>query len=337
MNENRVQRSGRQQRRWRRSGLRGAVTALAGLAGGAALVVSASAAAAGTHAAGSAHAAVAAGDSPAGFWYGTDSHEMPVTGSGPFNEPTIGGGYGGYIGMLGNWSHWVGCRGIVVWSSTNSQQANTNLTKYHKGIGTGAYWFMAGPGVDPHYNGTTAEATSWGAVQAKRALTDLKTSTVKYPVLFMDIEIPGDAPDYTPAPDNGWNSVYTSSCSGVVKATSIPAAVDRADFNGFFDYVTAHSSYTPGVYSAPSIWASIFGTGSAASIPHTREWTYNGDTSSLSRLPSGWCLTGTATCAQWFGGVTATSSSAVMWQWSGGGGTDNGVGDFDQIDASRTP
>jgi len=24
-----------------------------------------------------------------------------------------------------------------------------------------------------------------------------------------------------------------------------------------------------------------------------------------------------------------------MWQWSGGGGIRNGVGDFDQIDASR--
>jgi len=26
-----------------------------------------------------------------------------------------------------------------------------------------------------------------------------------------------------------------------------------------------------------------------------------------------------------------------MWQWSGGGGTFNGFGDFDQIDANRTP
>jgi hypothetical protein len=25
----------------------------------------------------------------------------------------------------------------------------------------------------------------------------------------------------------------------------------------------------------------------------------------------------------------------VMWQWSGGGGTYNGYGDFDQIDANR--
>ena len=262
---------------------------------------------------------------------------MSVTGSGPYNEPVIGGAYGGYIGMVGNWSRWQGCKGILVWSATNSQQANTNLSKYHKGIGTGGYWFMAGPGVDPHYNGTTSEATSWGAAQAKRALADVSPSTEKYPILFMDIEIPGDAPDYTPAPDNGWNTVYTSACSGKVKATSIPAAVDRADFNGFFNYVTAHSSYTPGVYSAPSIWASIFGTGSAASIPNTREWTYTGDTSSLAHVPSAWCLRGTSTCAQFFGGVKQSSAAAVMWQWSGGGGTDNGHGDFDQIDANRTP
>jgi len=26
-----------------------------------------------------------------------------------------------------------------------------------------------------------------------------------------------------------------------------------------------------------------------------------------------------------------------MWQWTGGGGTYNGHGDFDQIDADRTP
>jgi hypothetical protein len=306
---------------------------------------SAQAGAAGSSQAGSAtqratasgHAAVAAGDSPSGFWYGTDSHAMSVTGSGPYSEPVIGGGYGGYIGMIGNWSRWQGCKGILVWSSTNSEQANTNLSRYHEGIGTGAYWFMAGPGVDPHYDGTTSEATAWGAAQARRAVADLKTSTVKYPILFMDIELPGDAPNYTPAPDNGWNSVYTSACSGRVKATTVPAAVDRADFNGFFSYVTAHSSYTPGVYSAPSIWADIFGTGSAASIPRTPEWTYTGDTSSLAHHPSGWCLTGTSTCAQFFGGVTQSSSSAVMWQWSGGGGTDNGFGDFDQIDANRTP
>jgi hypothetical protein len=106
--------------------------------------------------------------------------------------------------------------------------------------------------------------------------------------------------------------------------------------NGFAGYVTAHSSYKPGVYSAPGIWASIFGTGSASKIPWY-EWTYTGDTSSLANRPSAWCLKGTSTCAQFFGGQTSSSSTALEWQWSGGGGTSNGVGDFDQIDGLRTP
>ena len=278
-----------------------------------------------------------AGDSPAGFWYGTDSRTMPVSGSGiPFKEPALGTWYGGYIGMAGNWAHWAGCGKIVVWSGANSSQANANFT--HKiGIGTGVYWFMGGPGVDPHYNGSQGEAYSWGQQQAARTLSDISQVHVTYPVVFMDVEIPGNAPNYTPASDNGWNTVYTSACSGRVKSFHIPAAVDRADINGFAAYLTSHSHYRAGVYSAPDIWASIFGTGSAAQIPNTYEWTYESFSSSLSHHPAGWCLSGTSTCAHFFGGVSSSSKYALMWQWSGGGGSSNGIGDFDQIDGNRTP
>ncbi len=288
-------------------------------------------------AAGAAMAGRAAASDTPGFWYGTDSWPMPVGGSGPYTEPVIGGAYGGYVGMVGNWARWQGCRGVLAWAPANFTQAATNFTTYHKGIGTAGYWFMAGPGVDPHYNGTVAEATTWGQLQAARALADMHGSE-SYPVVFMDVELPGNAPDYTPAPDNGWNDVYTSPCSGRVSHDGIAAAVDRAVLDGFAGYVTSHSSaYKPGVYSAPSVWASIFGTGSASKIPDWYEWTYTGDTSSLAHHPSGWCLQGTSTCAQFFGGDTSSSSKAVMWQWSGGGGTSNGVGDFDQIDGLRTP
>ena len=78
----------------------------------------------------------------------------------------------------------------------------------------------------------------------------------------------------------------------------------------------------------------VVGTGSAASIPHTDEWTYEPETSSLSDAPSGWCLKAGG-CAQFFGGVSSSSSNALMWQWSGGGGVRNALGDFDQIDATR--
>jgi hypothetical protein len=123
-----------------------------------------------------------------------------------------------------------------------------------------------------------------------------------------------------------------------VKQSYVPAVVDRADLNGFADYLTRHSSYKAGVYSAPAIWTSIFGTSAVnASMTNTYEWTYNGLTSSLSNHPDGWCLSGTQTCAQFFGGLTSRSKYALLWQWSGGGGTRNAYGDFDQIDARRTP
>lgn len=274
----------------------------------------------------------AAGDVPAGFWYGTDSWPMPVGGAGPFSEPSLGGSYGGYIGMIGGWSWWFGCRGrFLAWSGANSQQANTNLSRYGRGIGTGVYWFMGGPGVDPGYNGSAQEAYAWGQRQAARTLSDLTGRQIPYPVVFMDIELPG----IMPAPDNGWNTVYTSPCSGRIRTRHIAPAVDRAVFNGFYDYLVAHSNRIPGVYSSAGVWGSIFGSGSSSRIPHTHEWTYEPETASLSRAPFGWCLKSSSICAQFFGGVTSSSPLALMWQWSGGGGVRNGVGDFDQIDAAR--
>jgi hypothetical protein len=260
---------------------------------------------------------------------------MSVGGSGPFREPAIGGGYGGYMGMIGSWEWWLGCHGrFLAWSNTNSAQADANLSTYHEGVGTGAYWFMGGPGVDPRYNGSSGEAYAWGAAQAARALADIRrlpqSRRVSYRVVWMDIE----RPLISPAPDNGWDSVYTLPCSGVVKRSHVAAAVDRAEFNGFWDYVSRHSSFRPGVYSAPGDWSRIFGSGSAGGIPNTDEWTYQPETASLGQAPSGWCLVGGA-CASFFGGVTSVSPHALMWQWSGGGGVRNGYGDFDQIDTSR--
>jgi hypothetical protein len=277
--------------------------------------------------------AALANDTPRGFWYGTDSLFMHVPGSKPYREPAIGGSYGGYIGMAGSWAWWLHCPGaFMAWSKVNSAQANVNFTRYHRGVGTGAYWFMGGPGVDPRYNGTAREAKSWGARQAARALSDIRglpsSQRVRYPVLFMDIEFPGIAP----ATDNGWTDVYTSPCSGVIKRRGLRPGVNRAEFNGFWGYVRRHSSYRMGVYSGAAIWRSIFGTGGTGRISNTYEWTYEPETSDLSHAPSGWCYRGISGCAQFFGGVRRSSSHALMWQFSGGGGVRNGVGDFDQID-----
>jgi hypothetical protein len=278
-------------------------------------------------------AAANASDSPSGFYYGTDSWPVSGTGSAPYTEPKIGGSDGGYIGMAGNWARTEGCHtgNFLAWSSANSAQANTNYTKYHIGIGTGVYWYMGGPGVDPHYNGTTTEAAKWGADQASWTLAAMKKLNVTYPVVWADIEQPG----IEPAPDNGWNDVYTGPCSWHVKASYISANVDRAEFNAYASYITSHSKDDVGVYSSPGIWQSIFGTGSASRIPNTYEWTYEVETSKLSAAPVGWCLRGTKSCAEFFGGQSSSSKYALMWQWSGGGGVSNGVGDFDQIDVAR--
>jgi hypothetical protein len=272
-------------------------------------------------------------DSSSTFVEGTDSQQITIGGSAPYHEPVIGGDYGGYIGMTGNWDNREGCHHpFNDWSADNSSEANADYAD-HIGIGTGVYWFMGGPGVDPHYNGTTTEASDWGAQQAEWTLEDVAKLHVTYPVVFEDVELP----EISPAPDNGWDSVYTSPCSGVVKQDFVPTDVDRAEFNGFAQYITAHSKYDVGVYSAPSVWSTIFGTGSESAIPNTYEWTYVDGTSSLKRVPDEWCLSGTSSCAEFFGGQNSNSKYALMWQWSGGGGLFNGVGDFDQIDVSRTP
>jgi hypothetical protein len=284
--------------------------------------------------------AVPSGDSPKGFTYGTDSWPVSGTGGAPYHEPVTGGSYGGYIGMAGNWARMEGCKtgNFLAWAPANSAQANVNYTKYHIGIGTGVYWYMGGPGVDPHWNGTDAEATNWGVVQAKDALAAMKSLKVTYPVVWADIELPG----ILPAKDNGWNSVYSSPCSEKVIHTSVPAGVDRSELNGFANYITSHSTYKVGVYSSAPVWTSIFGTpattGAVSLIPNTYEWTYLPETSSPtgSTEPTGWCLHDSKTCAQFFGGQTSSSKYALMWQWSGGGGITNKYGwDFDQIDLNR--
>ena len=286
-----------------------------------------------------ASAAAPAGDGPPGFWWGTDSFNVSVPGKAPYSMPFLGGAYGGYIGMAGNWAYWLGCSGrehFLAYSTTNAAQAHTNFVTYHKGVGLGAYWFMGGPGVDPHYNGTQAEASAWGGRQAARALADIG-GRIDYPVVWMDIELPGIGP----ATDNGWNSVYTSPCSGVTKQNFVAVSLDRADFNGFWDYVKAHSRYQPGVYSSQGVWQSIFAGTSYGSIPHTDEWTYEPETTNYrGNAPTGFCLK-SGGCAQFFGGVSRSSGNALMWQWSGGGGVTNGIGgfngDLDQIDGARHP
>jgi hypothetical protein len=242
------------------------------------------------------------------------------------------------MGMVGSWERLQGCSSFLAWSGSDAAAANISRSRYRAGVGTGAYWFMGGPGVDPHYDGSAREAGAWGSRQAARMVSAIRglpaEQRITYPVAWMDIELPKVAP----APDNGWTSVYTSPCSGAVRKHGITPSVNRAEVKGFSDYLRAHSSFLPGVYSSPGDWRKIFGTGADSTISGTYEWTYRPETADLRQAPAGWCLKISGSrCALFFGGINSASPYALMWQFSGGGGVLNGRGDFDQIDRSRMP
>lgn len=281
-------------------------------------------------------ASASSGATSRGFSYGTDSYSPTVSGSAPYGEPVLRGSYGGYMGMVGGWEQWLGCSSFLAWSPSDAAAADMNHSRYRRGVGTGAYWFMGGPGVDPHYDGSVGEAQAWGSTQATRFLRDIRAlpadQRITYSVGWMDIELP----KIKPAPDNGWTSVYTSPCSGTVRKRGVPPSVDRAEVDGFSSYLRAHSSFVPGIYSSPANWNTIFGTGTDGAVSGTYEWTYRPETARLRQAPAGWCLQGSGfRCARFFGGINSTSKYALMWQFSGGGGVLNGYGDFDQIDGGR--
>ncbi|HUN38277.1 MAG TPA: hypothetical protein VMU95_40315 [Trebonia sp.] len=271
-----------------------------------------------------------------GFIYGSDSQTVPIGSGSPLPMTHLSGSYGGYMGMAGNWARQEGCStgNFLAYSGPNGAEANSNYIHHGVGVGEGVYWYMGGPGVDPHYNGKASEAESWGTTQAEWTLAAMKKVHVIYPVVWADIEFP----EIAPAHDNGWTAAYTSPCSGVVKGSITPASgLARDEFNAFDSYIIGHSSYKVGVYSDAATWTDIMGTGTNSLIPNTYEWTYEAETANLSQKPSSFCLSGEKTphCAVWFGGQNSASKYAVMWQWSGGGGVRNPYGDYDQIYESR--
>ena len=272
---------------------------------------------------------VSAGDTPEGFWWGSDSNYPTATGTkAPFLEPyNSSGSYGGYFAEVDTYFDQKGCGSGRAVNSTNVADANAN-SNYDRtygvpeSLGTALYYYGGGPGVDPNYNGTTTEAYAWGQLQATKAYQRYEQNgpSVWTPLMLMDIDvIYGD----------GWNDVKKH-CSDQDVETSIPYAVDRATFNGFWDYIYNSTPFYPGVYSSPSIWDHTFGTGSYGTISNTFEWTNESETGSYVG-PSAWCSG--STCASWYGSTT----KKMAWQWSTPSQQqyDNppeNYGDFDQID-----
>jgi hypothetical protein len=280
-----------------------------------------------------AHPADTAVDDTPGFYYGTDSSAPTACGSGPYTEPVKGdcsstdGPYGEYIGEMGSYENWQGCTTSgLAWVQTNYDMANDNITEYGVGIGAAGYWFAAGPGRDPNYNGTTSEAMTWGEEQAAQAISQVSGLLFDFRYIFMDIENNGTPPD-----ENGWNTVWNGPCGNNVQAEYVAPDVDYATYLGFTNYIDDNSPYSAGVYSAGGTsygsWSGIFAN---EPITSAAEWTFTSEQSQLS-FPAGFSASGSS--PSWFAGAPAACDLA--WQWSGGDGVLNGYGDFDQVDAAN--
>jgi hypothetical protein len=272
---------------------------------------------------------------PRPFYYGTDSSAPQAcgNGSGPYTEPAgncsqgTAGPYGEYIGEVGSFMNWKGCTTAgLAWDQANYNMATDNVVHFSTGLGAAAYWFAAGPGRDPHYNGTTAEAAIWGQQQAQQALSDLGGKVFDFRYIFMDIENNGTPPD-----EDGWNTVWNGPCGNTVKAGYVPANIDFATWTGFADYIDNHSPYLAGVYSAGGnwygSWEGIFGN---ERLSVTAEWTFTNEQAQLD-FPSG--FSGSHASPQWFASEPAVCD--LLWQWSGGNGVLNGYGDFDQAETAN--
>jgi hypothetical protein len=273
--------------------------------------------------------------STTGFYVGTDSAAPQAcdNGSGPYTEPSGSCGkgsavpYGEYIGEVGSFMNWQGCTTSgLAWVQANYTMATANVVNYGVGLGAAAYWFAAGPGRDPHYDGSTAEAGIWGQEQAQQVLSDLGGKVFDFRYIFMDIENNGVPPD-----GDGWNTVWNGACGNTVKAGYIPPNVDFATWVGFADYINNHSPYLAGVYSAGGqgygSWDGIF---APEQLSNTAEWTFDNEQSQLD-FPSGFSASHAS--ALWFSNEPAACD--LLWQWSGGNGVLNGYGDFDLANAAN--
>ena len=218
---------------------------------------------------------------------GPTAGRCPIPGTGPYQEPVIGGTYGGYMGMAGNWARTEGCKtgNFLAWSPANAGQANTNFTKYHVGVGTGVYWYMGGPGVDPHWNGTTTEASNGASCRRRGRSRRSRASTSPTRCSGPTSSCRGSRP---PRTTGGTASTPRRAAAKVRQTPSRRSSTGRCSTGS-----RPTSPRTPRTRSAstpPRDLAIIFGTGVRSPIPNTYEWTYLPETSSLSAAPTGWCL-----------------------------------------------
>jgi hypothetical protein len=281
--------------------------------------------------------AAQAGDAPAGFFWGSDSNGPAPSSSvstcassaAPWLEPYITnsgcGHYGGYFGEIGGYWTILGCSANNAWNSTAAGEAKANFADDNDGIGTAAYFFMGGPGMDPSYNGTTSEASNWGKLQAEEAVSLAGTHSN-----WDDSIIVGDVEDF-PGQDTGWNETM-SQCWTLKSSAPISAAVDQATLNGFWQYIYDDTDDWAAIYSVASTWAGIFGTGSDATMTNVSEITANFGGNCANPGPISWTQSAgscSSNSALFFGGIGGGSDCALGWQWANPSST----ADYDQFES----
>jgi hypothetical protein len=297
-------------------------------------------------------AKVSSGVSPdgdgSGYYYGTDSGGAPCEDSSPYQISYNGltGGCGFYGGQMGGyWGLRSGCSNSG-WAWVESQADSADHI-YSGGVGAVGVYFLGGAGIDPKltpggsldYTGgtpTTAqlnEATSWGEQQASEWYnTDYSIndagSYLEQPVIFMDIE-----------GDSGWDGEY-SGCQAWYSVTLLNSTyndqLNRNVFNGFFDWIQDNASgWSLGVYCDPSEWNAWV---SGNNLSTVYEWTNSQlatSQASGSNRPLNWSMSEAS--ADFFAGLSQSSSKAVAWQWAQYSNTPGQTADLDQVQRSRWP
>jgi hypothetical protein len=264
-----------------------------------------------------------AGDTPVGFYYGTDTNGPAPTGTqSPYqNPPGCSGTYGFYAGRIDSVTD-------PFFNITAATDASID-----PGVGDNTFYDLEGPLADPNYDPTASEAgketeaTTWGQEQGEMALANW-TSIYKngfesaglipsfYPIIFADVE--------------SGNSGYASPPGTVV---------DRDVFNGFHDTVkdvtielgtkVTQVTVWAGIYSSPGDWTQLM-SGNLTPSSGSYMWTFeNANSSTSDGCPSGWSIPRGLSAAP-FASYATGSNCFVAWQF-----VVSNAEDWDQVDASR--
>jgi hypothetical protein len=191
-------------------------------------------------------------------------------------------------------------------------QAFNNFNSGH-GVGAGSYYFLSGPAWAP----SGMSAYNWGYYQAAYAVSDYNQALIANGHSFSFLYIWGDIEISPGTTDYGWNP----------SPNPVQLTANQQVWQGF--YQTLQSvGVNVGIYASPGDWSNLMNE-NVAQV----EWTSQADYGPATPCPSATFSGGPGGyAAQFFGGQTASSITALEWQWAQG---TNSPGDFDQFDLTH--